>query len=51
MTADNAVPVLPGPSTALLDELESVYRDVHANPELSMQERRTAGLAAAWLRK
>jgi amidohydrolase len=51
MTADNAVPVLPGPSTALLDELESIYRDVHANPELSMQERRTAGLAAAWLRK
>jgi metal-dependent amidase/aminoacylase/carboxypeptidase family protein len=51
MTADNAVPVLPGPSTALLDELEGIYRDVHANPELSMQEQRTAGLAAAWLRK
>ena len=42
---------LPGPSDDLLAELESAYKDLHANPELSMQERRTAGIAAAWLRK
>ena len=30
--------------------LEDLYRDVHAHPELSMQERRTAGLAAHGLR-
>ena len=37
------------PSDELLAELEAVYRDLHANPELSMQEHRTAGIAAAWL--
>ncbi len=42
---------LPGPSGDLLAKLESVYKDIHANPELSMQERRTAGIAAAWLRE
>jgi hippurate hydrolase len=51
MPADDVVPVLPEPSTSLLAELEDIYRDLHANPELSMQERRTSGLAAAWLRK
>jgi hippurate hydrolase len=30
--------------------LEDLYRDVHAHPELSLQERRTAGLAARRLR-
>ncbi len=29
-----------------LPELESVYKDIHAHPELSMQELRTAGIAA-----
>src|SRR3954447_24242194 len=42
---------LPGPSDDLLAELEGQYKDIHAHPELSMQERRTAGIAAAWLRK
>ena len=37
---------LPG----LLSELEALYTDVHAHPELSMQETRTAGLAAGRLR-
>jgi amidohydrolase len=37
------------PSDELLAELDTVYRDLHANPELSMQEHRTAGIAAAWL--
>ena len=34
---------------SLLPELEAFYRDLHAHPELSMQERRTAGLAASRL--
>src|SRR5690349_12044578 len=34
----------------LLPELESIYKDIHAHPELSMQETRTAGLAADRLR-
>ncbi len=34
----------------LLPDLESLYTDVHAHPELSMQETRTAGLAADRLR-
>ena len=41
------------PTTAVLDglddimaSLEDLYRDVHAHPELSMQEHRTAGKAA-----
>lgn len=49
--ASNAQASLPGPSDELLTELEGVYKDIHANPELSMQERRTAGIAAAWLRR
>ncbi len=35
---------------ALLPDLESVYKDIHAHPELSMQENRTAGIAADRLR-
>ena len=42
---------LPGPSNDLLAELESIYKDIHANPELAMQEHRTAGIAAKWLRQ
>jgi amidohydrolase len=42
---------LPGPSADLLARLEGIYKDIHANPELSMQERRTAGIAANWLRE
>src|SRR5215469_7172456 len=34
----------------LLPGLEALYKDVHSHPELSMQETRTAGLAADWLR-
>ena len=41
---------LPGPSKDLLARLETVYKDVHSHPELSMQEHRTAGIAAKWLR-
>jgi len=34
----------------LLPELERLYTDIHAHPELSMQETRTAGIAADRLR-
>ena len=35
---------------SLLGELESVYKDLHSHPELSMQENRTARIAADRLR-
>ncbi len=34
----------------LLADLETLYKDVHSHPELSMQETRTAGIAADRLR-
>jgi amidohydrolase len=34
----------------LIPDLEALYKDVHSHPELSMQETRTAGLAAERLR-
>ena len=34
----------------LVPELERIYTDIHAHPELSMQETRTAGIAADHLR-
>jgi amidohydrolase len=36
--------------TGLLPDLESVYKDLHSHPELSMQENRTARIAADHLR-
>jgi hippurate hydrolase len=39
------------PSDDLLAELDAIYRDLHENPELSMQEHRTASIAAAWLER
>jgi amidohydrolase len=49
---------VPDPSSALLEnlpgllpKLEALYKDVHAHPELSMQENRTAALAANHLRE
>src|SRR6185436_18025333 len=35
---------------AIVAGLEELYRDVHAHPELSLQEQRTAGKAAEHLR-
>ena len=32
-------------------ELEALYRDLHAHPELSGQEQRTARRAADWLER
>jgi hippurate hydrolase len=34
----------------LLPELEAIYKDIHSHPELSMQETRTAGVAANHLK-
>ena len=45
-SSDPALARLPD----LLLDLEALYTDVHAHPELSMQETRTAGLAADRLR-
>ena len=39
------------PLDELLPELEAIYKDIHAHPELSMQETRTAAIAADHLRK
>jgi hippurate hydrolase len=36
---------------SLLSDLEALYTDLHAHPELSMQETRTAAIAAARLRQ
>lgn len=49
LAASSAAKVL-SPLPSLLPDLEALYMDVHAHPELSMQEARTAGLAAGRLR-
>src|ERR1700738_4890396 len=48
-TAIAAEPVLEN-LDRLIPDLEALYKDVHTHPELSMQETRTAGLAADRLR-
>src|SRR5579862_1400214 len=45
-SAESVLATLPG----LLPELETIYKDIHSHPELSMQEERTAGVAADHLR-
>ena len=35
----------------LLPALRDVYRDIHCHPELSMQEQRTASIAASSLQR
>jgi hypothetical protein len=49
MSSTQSNPVLTRLS-GLVPELERLYTDLHAHPELSMQETRTAGLAAERLR-
>ncbi len=48
-TATASEPILKG-LDQLIPDLESLYKDVHSHPELSMQETRTAGLVADRLR-
>ena len=43
------VHALAGPSDTLFAELESIYKDLHQNPELSMHEVRTAKVAADYI--
>ena len=45
-----SLPALEPRIRDLLPELERVYTDIHAHPELSMQETRTARIAADRLR-
>jgi metal-dependent amidase/aminoacylase/carboxypeptidase family protein len=35
----------------MLPEMEEIYKDIHSHPELSMQEKRTASIAADYLKK
>ncbi|TAN03349.1 MAG: amidohydrolase [Rhodanobacteraceae bacterium] len=46
----NASEVASGSLRDLLPDLEKLYKDIHSHPELSMQETRTAGIAADRLR-
>src|SRR3954465_15301844 len=48
-TASGADTML-APLRTLLSDLQAVYTDIHAHPELSGQETRTAGIAAERLR-
>jgi amidohydrolase len=48
-TTSAAQPVLKN-LDQIIPDLEALYKDIHAHPELSMQETRTAGLAADRLR-
>jgi hippurate hydrolase len=49
--SEKDVTVIIANLTAALPQLEAVYKDIHAHPELSMQETRTAGVAADHLKK
>ena len=50
IVSEHAYAVLRG-MEGLLPDLEALYKDVHAHPELSMQETRTAGIAAKRLER
>jgi hippurate hydrolase len=49
-TAPAPAGTILGPLGGLLADLETLYTDIHAHPELSMQETRTAEIAATRLR-
>ena len=48
---DKQLSLLLANLNALLPELEDTYKDIHAHPELSMQEIRTARIAEAHLKR
>src|SRR5947209_19913399 len=50
MQAANASDPMMAKISSILPDLETLYTDIHAHPELSMQETRTAGMAADRLR-
>lgn len=47
----NSASTVLSPLDQLLPDLEALYKDLHSHPELSMQETRTATVAAERLRK
>lgn len=49
-TGSNRSAIILANLKSLLPDLETVYKDIHSHPELSMQETRTAGVAADRLR-
>jgi len=49
-TTASVINTILEPLEALLPDFEGVYKDIHAHPELSGQETRTAGIAAQRLR-
>ena len=49
-TQTNSIDLVLRNLERVLPDLEAFYKDVHSHPELSMQETRTAGLAADRLR-
>ena len=49
-TTATAADTVLGALETLLPDLEAVYTDIHAHPEISGQERRTAGIVAERLR-
>lgn len=49
MTDQRLAPLLAN-LDSLLPELEAIYKDIHAHPELSMQETRTARIAETHLK-
>jgi hippurate hydrolase len=50
MSDTTAADIVLGGLDTIAADLETFYQDVHAHPELSLQEQRTAGVAAARLR-
>jgi amidohydrolase len=50
-TSPNSASIVLTNLGKLLPDLEPLYKDIHAHPELSMHETRTAGIAADRLRK
>lgn len=50
-TSNNGAAIVLSDLVNLLPRLEQIYKDIHAHPELSMHETRTAGIAADEIRK
>ena len=51
LTTNPLTTALASRIVTLLPELEAVYKDLHQHPELSMQEVRTAKVAADWIER
>ena len=49
--SEKSASAVASPLDRLLPDLEALYKDLHAHPELSMHETRTAQIAADRLRR